>query len=155
MNKKAKLELSRNRIKRVKYCINTDTKQEANQIANAIKKNKCEIVKISKGIVRIHKIENGRMEVVVPPQISMRRLLFYLKRLLRDRKKVKIETIDHRIALKGKKVSRCICNTPPKNIYIYIYYIRSKKDGDDGSGTGPRVGIKQKDRPFMCSIHIL
>lgn len=140
MNRKQNSGLMVARPKRVGNYTNINIRRKASQIANTIRANNCDVVRISKGKTTIvaHKIEGNQMEVVVPAQVPMDRLAFHIESLLRGCKKVKIEIVGHETPRRKKSVHGYKC---PKNTHPIL---KSKKGSDDGTGTGPRRGKRRK-----------
>lgn len=142
MNKREHSGLIVARPKSTGNYTNLNIRRKAKRIANTVKVNNCEMVRISKGKTAIvtHKIEGNQMEVMVPPQVPIDRLAFYLENLLRGCKKVKIEIVGCGIHRK-KSVYGCKCR---KNTHSAL---KSRKGDDDGSGTGDRHGkIRRKKK---------
>lgn len=114
--------------------------QKANQIANTVIMNNCEIVRISKGKAAFveQEIKGNQVKVIVPKRVSMDRLAFHIENQLSGRKKVKIEIVGYQTS-KRKKVA--VGYKHSKNAHLAL---KSKKEDDDGSGTGCRRGKRAR-----------
>jgi hypothetical protein len=139
MNRSENSGLMVARPKRAGSYTSLNIRRKATQIANTVKVNNCEIVRISKGntSVVVYRIEGNQMEVLVPTQVPIDSLAFHLESLLRGRKKVKIEIVGYETH-RGKSVHGYKHH---KNIHPAL---KSKEGDDDGSGTGTRHGKKRR-----------
>ena len=144
MNKRENSGLVLDRSKGTENYGNINIRREANQIANTVKANNCEIVRISKGKTPIvkHKIVENQMEIVVPVQLPIDRLAFYIESFFRGRKKVKIEIVGNETPERKESVHVC---KRSKNTHSKL---KSKKGDDDGTGTGPRHGKIRRKRKY-------
>lgn len=144
MKRREKPELIVARPDKERNYTNISIRRKAIRIANTVRVNNCDVVKIAKGKTPIimQKIIGNQMEVVVPDQVSMDKLVLQIISHLRGYKNVKIEIVgyeNHRS--KGVKYGFGI----QKKHRLVLEL--NKGDDDDGSGTGGRNGkIKRRKK---------
>lgn len=147
MKRREKPELIVARPNKERNYTNISIRRKANRIANTVRVNNCEIVKITKGKTSIirQKIIGNQLEIVVPDKTPIAQLAFQIIRRLRGYKNVKIEIVGYE-KTRSNKVKYNLAIEKCK-LGRRVVIESNKGDDDDGSGTGGRHGrIKRRKK---------